>query len=678
MIADETTAALLAGALAENYRENSTPVEADVQYVQFAEWQSATADEDDAGRAYWQERYIDLPAPSDPAGPGATVVSAPVAAQEVPVLLTAFAAVLARFTGTERTVVHTAFDGRRFDELTNALGPYTNHLPVQLDTAPREPFATVRARCERELTEHEAWQDAAPIGEHRARYAFSHVELPTESVVDTTRFAVQSVGPGTTQEHLRLAAHRTGAHITVTLSSATLAEAELTSLLGAYLALLADAAAHPGTPVGELALLTAEKADDILTRFNTTARTWPEDAATVVDLIAAQTTRTPDAIAVTSPDGTLTYAELHRHAEALAAHLRASGVRTGDPVAVCLPASLPALVGLLGILRAGAVFVPVDPADPPARRAAMLADLGASVVLTERELDPSGWLAGPVDAEPTGADTAYVIHTSGSTGTPKGVAVSHASLANYLRWANADVVGDLPLPAITRLTFDASLKQLLGPLIRGGRVWLLPPDTATDPAALYAQLCRSGGPIGVNCVPSLWDALLTVVESTSDSPLPGRLRRVLLGGEALPETLLARTASALPDTEVWNLYGPTEGTANATAGRVRPDAPITIGTPVANTQVFLLDENLRPVPAGARGGMYLGGAGVAQGYVGRPRETADRFRPNPFGAPGSRIYRTGDLGRFTSATAGSSTSGATTSRSRSAASASNSPVSRRC
>ncbi|HEU0076206.1 MAG TPA: amino acid adenylation domain-containing protein, partial [Longimicrobiaceae bacterium] len=351
------------------------------------------------------------------------------------------------------------------------------------------------------------------------------------------------------------------------------------------------------------------------------------------------------------------------------------------------------VVAVLGILKAGAAYVALDPAYPDERLRFMLADAGAAAVVTQ---DP---LAGRLDGfagalvrlgdgehdtqeggdrqhgdsplpergrvaalRPPGGGTedvsgisvdpenlAYVIYTSGSTGTPKGVLVTHRGLANYLAWFDETVLGaeGFALPLVSRLSFDAHVRQLFPPLLRGEAVWVLPEETVSDPGALLDALSTHER-VSFGGVPSLWSAMLELVRS-GEAAKPRGLRAVLLGGEALPGELAERTFAAFPGVALWNHSGPTEATVNTTAARVRPGEPVTIGRPVGNARVYLLDANGAPVPVGVPGELYVGGAGVSRGYLGRPGLTAERFVPDPFSGEarsGARMYRSGDRARW--------------------------------
>ncbi|HEX7243516.1 MAG TPA: amino acid adenylation domain-containing protein, partial [Longimicrobiaceae bacterium] len=247
-----------------------------------------------------------------------------------------------------------------------------------------------------------------------------------------------------------------------------------------------------------------------------------------------------------------------------------------------------------------------------------------------------------------GPDTlAYVIYTSGSTGTPKGVLLEHRGLLNYLRWFDRAVLGEegFALPLVSRVSFDAHVRQLFPPLLRGEAVWVLPEATVSDPAALLAEISGRER-VSFGGVPSLWSAMLERVRS-GEAPRPEGLKAVLLGGEALSPELVERTFALFPDVAVWNHYGPTEATVNTTVARVEPGRRVTLGRPIANVRVYLLDRRGNPVPLGAAGELHAAGAGVSRGYLGRPELTAEKYLPDPFsGEPGARLYRSGDRVRW--------------------------------
>jgi amino acid adenylation domain-containing protein len=375
-------------------------------------------------------------------------------------------------------------------------------------------------------------------------------------------------------------------------------------------------------------------------------------------VIDAQARERPDAPAVVSLDGTLSYEALNHRANAIAARLQAGGVGPNDIVGLVCPSSLAMVVGALGILKAGGAYLPIDPGGPPDRIAAMLADAAARwVVGIEDEMPPAGaWRGVTVDRRGVGpeADTtpradptasldrlAYVIFTSGSTGRPKGVLVTHRNLVNLVRWhqeAFAIVPADRAMQ-VTSVGFDAAVWEIWPYLMAGASVHIAEPDVRSDPRALRDWVIAHRITIGF--APTMMAERLIA----SDWPAETSLRVLLTGADALRRY----PPPGLP-FDLINNYGPTEGTVVTTSGRVPPasgsvDRPPTIGRPIANVQVHILDEDLSPVPVGATGEIYIGGAGVSRGYLGQPGLTAERFVPDPFsGRVDARLYKTGDRG----------------------------------
>lgn len=409
----------------------------------------------------------------------------------------------------------------------------------------------------------------------------------------------------------------------------------------------ASAARQPACLTSELPLIDRITSAR-LAEWNTTERAYRTDV-TLVDLLVEQAARTPDAVAVSAPDGTYTYAQLLRRAQAIAVELRRLGVAEGDRVAIVLPRGRDLPAALLGVLGSGAAYVPLDPHHPVSRLEHALTDSGASAVVTAAGMPRSELPMLDVDACGDAMDTfrrtspsatAYVIYTSGSTGRPKGVAVSHSALVNFL-FSMAEEPGISPsdaLLAVTTVSFDIAALELFLPLIRGARIVIAHEDEVFDGARLARKLEAEGITV-LQATPVTWKLLL-------EASWAGKADlRALCGGEALPEAL---AEALLPRVgELWNLYGPTETTVWSTIERIRPGDPITVGRPIANTTLYLLDEHMQPVPIGVPGELWIGGTGVARGYLNRPELTAERFMESPFRA-GERIYRTGDLVRWLS------------------------------
>jgi amino acid adenylation domain-containing protein len=359
-------------------------------------------------------------------------------------------------------------------------------------------------------------------------------------------------------------------------------------------------------------------------------------------VVGRQALRIPDAVAVVGDEVSLTYRELDTRANQLAHWLVEQGVGPESLVAVDLPRSVDLVVTLLAVLKAGAAYLPLDPDHPRARVAHILADSRPVLVLDDRssKVDCSGC---PETAPETAAfpgNTAYVIYTSGSTGTPKGVVVSRGALANFLATMRRrfPLSGADRLLAVTTVAFDIAALELFLPLVSGAAVVLAGKETLARPSAISAVIRRTGVTI-VQATPAFWQMMVT------HDPDSARGLRVLVGGEALPARLadsLATRASA-----VSNMYGPTETTIWSTTAPVVPGAGVpAIGAPVGNTQAYVLDARLRPAPRGVDGELYLAGHGLARGYLGRAGLTAARFVACPFGAPGTRMYRTGDVARW--------------------------------
>ncbi len=430
------------------------------------------------------------------------------------------------------------------------------------------------------------------------------------------------------------------------------APATATRLARHWTMLLQGIARAPSGPVSELALLTGEERHRQLVEWNATSADYPRGAC-IHELVTAQMQRTPDALAAVFGEQQLTYRELDRRANRVARLLTSSHAGSAL-VAICVERSLDMLVGMLGILKCGAGYLPLDPHYPTDRLALMLEDSGAAVLLTHRHLLPTLPDRRPEviclddessdhlpDGAPapsvTGEDLAYVLYTSGSTGRPKGVCVTHRAVVNLLS-AMAKRPGMRPgdkIVAITTYTFDIAAVELWLPLLTGASTVIASREVACDGRRLTGLLAASR-PTVMQATPTSWQMLI----DSGWSGLPGLV--ALCGGETLTpqlaDALLDRTAA------VWNMYGPTETTVWSTVAAVRRGSPITIGRPIANTRIYILDRGRQPVGVGVTGEIAIGGEGVALGYLNRPDLTAERFLPDPFVA-GGRMYLTGDLAR---------------------------------
>jgi amino acid adenylation domain-containing protein/non-ribosomal peptide synthase protein (TIGR01720 family) len=432
----------------------------------------------------------------------------------------------------------------------------------------------------------------------------------------------------------------------------------LQGLLRHVLTLLSAAAAEPLLRLADLPLLTRSEEQQVVREWNDTGRAWSDPAA-AHQLVAERARRSPAALAVVADAREWTYAELDARAASVAAALRDAGVGAGGFVAVYAQRSPELVAALLGILRLGAVYVPLDPAQPEERLLQALADCAAGALLLgpglERALPP--WrrtrlsLAAacaspgpPPPPEPAGEDLpAFLMLTSGSTGRPKGVLCTHGGLANRLRWALAACAlgAEDRVLQVAAIGFDISVVEMLLPLCAGGRLVIAAPELHRDPSYLVAVIRRQAVTL-VHFVPTLLRAFLEHPESG----LCHTLAHAFSGGEALPAELVERLLARLP-ARLYNAYGPTETSISVTHWEARAGCRPLLGRPIAGCTVFLLDPHLRPVPPGSTGEICIGGSGVAQGYLGDPALTAERFIPDAFGgAPGARLYRTGDLARL--------------------------------
>ncbi|MFZ3474302.1 amino acid adenylation domain-containing protein [Streptomyces sp. 4.24] len=629
------------------------------------------------------------------------------------VLMAAFQALLGRHAGQRDFAVGSAVAGRLHRELEGVVGAFVNMLPIRARLSADLDFGRLVSRV-RETTLD----------------AYAHQEVPFEQMVNDlaverdvsraavfqTTFAFQNYGdraatptPGLDSEGFGYEATTTHADLALYMREepdgglyglltyrTDLFDAGTVERLAERFELLTAAAvADPALPVDRLPLLSAAERTAVLETWAAGPALPQGGPATLTEVLARTAARTPEAPALVFEDRTLTYGDLDRRANAMARRLRALGVGADDRVAVCLEQSPELAVALVAVLKAGGGYLPLDPEQPPARLAHLVADAGAKVLITDSMLrrrfgdhpavdlltgdggDATEWDGADRDGAPleevSGADhLAYVIYTSGSTGTPKGVAVQHRQILNYLAGAGERlrIEPGASFGLLQSLAFDFSMTMLYLALTTGGRVHLLPRRIAG--VELAAEIERAGID-HLKMTPSHLAAL------TADAPIEQLLprRTLVLGGEASTSSWAAGIA-ALGRCAVFNHYGPTEATVGITVHEVTAEglnAPgnTPIGTPLAGGRCYVLDEARNPVPPGVTGELYLGGDRLARGYLGRPDLTAERFLPDPYadpyadptgaepsaadpagtdrGAPGSggpRMYRTGDLARWRS------------------------------
>lgn len=442
--------------------------------------------------------------------------------------------------------------------------------------------------------------------------------------------------------------------------------ATIQRLAGHFLTLVGNIIAHPEQRLGELAYLTEAEQNQILVDWNATWSDYPREIC-IAALVEAQVALTPEAVAVTFGSQHLTYRELNHRANQMAHYLKTLGVGPNSLVAISLERSMEMVVSLLGILKAGGAYVPIDPSYPHEQVAFMLQDTQVQVLVTQAklayDLPTSGLHVLRVDTDwdaitrqpdvnlsggPVPTDLAYVIYTSGSTGQPKGVAMPHQPLVNLLIWQNWQAKPGKTLQ-FTSLSFDVSFQEIFSTWCSGGTLVMVSETVRRDPGKLLEVIVEHS----IDRLFLPFSALQQLAEvAQSWGPMPSSLRKVITAGEQLQITPpIAALFSALKDCRLHNQYGPSEThvvTAFTLSGTPAnwPLLP-PIGRPLANTQIYILDPQLHPVPIGVIGELYIGGDVVARGYLNRPALTAERFIPDPFSpSPGERLYRTGDMARY--------------------------------
>ncbi|WP_326546127.1 amino acid adenylation domain-containing protein [Mycolicibacterium sp. ND9-15] len=576
------------------------------------------------------------------------------------VLLAAFGALLQRYTGCDDFLVATPVLNRTAD-VEDAIGYYGNTVALRLRPGARQSFRDFLAHA----------RDTA-VG------AFAHQRVNLDRVVRElnpdrrhgvermTRVSFGARGadgegfnpPGITCRRAELRGHLTQLPlgVMVEFDAGVVVEAEylveildaalVRQLLEHYAALLDDALQRPDLPIGALDVIGPDDADWL--RRVSAGEEFVTAPSTMTALVEAQVARTPDVVAVVYERREYTYRELNESANRLAHWLIERGIGAEDRVAVLLDRSPELVITALGVIKAGAVYQPVDPTYPEDRLTFILSDSDPKLIIREPIADLDGFpIANPADADRVRTlspdSTAYLIYTSGSTGLPKGVPVPHRPVAEYFVWFKGEYgIDDKErLLQVASPSFDVSIAEIFGMLACGGRLVIPRPDGLRDVGYL-AELLHDEGITSMHFVPSLLGLFLS---------LPGvnqwrTLQRVPIGGEALPGEL-ADKFHATFDALLHNFYGPTETVINASRYRVEGKQGtriVPIGKPKINTQIHLLDDALRLVPVGVIGEIYIGGTHVAHGYHHRPRLTAERFVADPF-TPGARLYRSGDLAR---------------------------------
>ncbi|MCP5425323.1 MAG: amino acid adenylation domain-containing protein [Gammaproteobacteria bacterium] len=669
-----------------------------IQYADYAVWQRDWLQGPEMGRLldYWRSRLAGAPPvlelPTDHGRPAMQAYRGRVHAFSVDrnrvadlrrlgrrsgctlfmTLLAAYAALLSRYSGQSDVVIGSPIANRNRSEIEPLIGFFVNTLALRVNLADNPTFATLLERVRTTTLD-----------------AYAHQDMPFEKLVDALQperslsytplfqvmFILQNapVQPltlpdltltplpsetRTAKYDLTLALEEAGDELSGhwEYNSDLFEAATIERWTGHFLTLLERFVSDSGRRVAEIPFLGDRERQRLLFEWNDTARSYRRDVC-LHAFFEAQAAATPEAVALIHQDQRLSYRQLNDWANALAKRLIQAGVGSESRIGVCVERSPILVAALLASLKAGGAYVPLDPQYPRERLALMLDDAQATVLLTERRLqallpEHGGkviWLDEAVDTDPgavanpevgvTPRHLAYVLYTSGSTGRPKGVAIEHGSAAELVQWAREvfspeELAGVL---ASTSICFDLSVYELFVPLSWGGAVIL-----AENALSLPDLPARESVTL-VNTVPSAIAALLR------DRAIPAGVITINLAGEPLKGALIEDLYRQTPVRRVFNLYGPSEDTTYST-GTVLPRNALlqpSIGRPIADTQVYILDARQQPAPIGVPGELHIGGAGLARGYFRRPALTAEKFIPNPFGeTPGARLYNTGDLARY--------------------------------
>ena len=679
-----------------------------LQFADFASWQRQWLSGPvlDAQLAYWR-RHLGgalpvLELPTDRARPAAPsyegrretrrLAPALVAAVEAlgrqehasvsMILMAVFNAVLARYSGQDDILLGLPIANRTRLASEDLVGSLVNTLPIRTDLSGDPSFRELVRRVRETLLDAyghqempfdklvqelqpERYTSHSPL--IRVLVNFLNAPMPRQRFEDLT-WEPFDFDRGAAQFDLTLSIDwdREG-WLSLEYSTDLFEQATAARLLAQFEVFAVAAVADPDLSLSKIELLTPAEREQLLVTWNRTAASYPSDAS-ISALFEDQADRTPDAVAAIGSDESLTYRELERRANQLARYLQTLGVGSETLVGICLERSTLSFVALLGVLKAGGAFVPLDPAYPPERLAFMMTDSGAPVLLTDRRHAPEAMAPGVrvvlLDAEwPTiaresearlgtagGGDClAYVIYTSGSTGTPKGVLGTHRGAVNRFQW----MWRTYPFRSgerccqKTSTSFVDSIWETFGPLLRGVPTLVIPDPVVREPRLLI-QMLADHRVTRIVLVPALLRAMLEA-EPELGARLP-HLRLWVSSGEALSRDLARRFRESAPGAVLLNLYGSSEAAGDSTFHEVRDaDAAVSvpIGRPIDNTEIYILDGQQQPVPIGVAGEIYIGGHGLARGYLNRPELTAEKFVANPFSdEAGARMYRTGDRARY--------------------------------
>ncbi|MBD1938354.1 non-ribosomal peptide synthetase [Microcoleus sp. FACHB-68] len=680
-----------------------------MQYADIAEWQNELLESEEThiGKEYWQKLTIaDFPKINLPfeekvlknpdfqpqslrvkinqnSTQKIKLLSQKYETEVSQLLLASWQILIWRLTRETNIIVGLASDGRKYEELETALGPLCQCLPLQNHLAADLKFCEVLQQVERLANEVYNWQEyfswetlldsnENAQGFSGLPFCFELIDISNKYETNSVSFLIEQQYACTERFKVKLSCIYQEDSLVAQFyyDSRLFSLEDIERLSKHFETLLESAINNPETAIGQLDILSESARYQLLVQFNSTQTNSPENKC-IHNFFEEQTERTPNNIAVVYENQKLTYAELNARANLLAHHLQELGVDSDVIVGICVERSIEMIVGMLGVLKAGGAYLPIEPTMPAERIALMLEDAQVPVLLTQENLlqtlpihsaqivcidrivaDKVTENAGLLQSKKHNNLTAlaYVIYTSGSTGTPKGVAIEHRNLSNYLH----SILERLKLPAgasfATVSTFAADLGNtaIFPALCTGGCLHIISQERATDPEALAEYFRRQ--PIDcLKIVPSHLAALLTSSEAAAILPR----QRLILGGEAVSWNLMEKVHKYAPNCLIFNHYGPTEATVGVLTYQVdfeklqHDSETVPLGRPIANTQIYILDSYQQPVPLGVAGELYIDGDNLARGYLNRPELTAEKFITNPFKPqPDARLYKTGDLARY--------------------------------
>jgi len=706
IIADGHSAALLAREILD--RSDSGALRAAdppdcIEYIQFAEWQNETLRSEDPeavrGRTYWgeiEQANLSVTLPQERRLREKTVF-APELVQnivddglrgdiegvakrlgfgEAEVLGACWAILISRLSADREALIWNLTDGRGFEDLRQAIGPYARAVPTCLRIEETAAFRGALSEWRDRLQKNSEFQDyydsdrKAPASlADECGIAFEYLDSERFHTAGAANCELIRLDSWTDRFKLKMSCFRSGeclkAEIWFDPNVYHRDTAEQIAIR--FKTLVESVAGDPEAAVGELNILSDVEKHLALVELNDSSQSYPQ-ALLIHEMFQEQAAQIPDSVAVVFEDSALTYGQLEHRANQLANYLCSLGVALDSLVGLYMERSCDLLVGILGIIKSGAAYLPIDPSNPTKRLAMILEDSGVRVIVTTASLverlashdansiclDGDQYL---ISAQPHTApnraisceNLAYAIFTSGSTGRPKGVGIEHRQLLNYVQGVRERL--DLPSRAnyATVSTFAADLGHtvIFPALIGGGSLSIISFERATDPVALGEYFAANG----MDCLKIVPSHFAALVASPNPAPLMPR-RRLILGGEASRAGWVEELRRLAPDCAIFNHYGPTETTVgvltypvagSACDGDGAPATPL--GRPIPNSRALILDPQMRPLPLGGSGEIWIGGENVGRGYINRPDLTADRFMPDPLAVDGGRVYRTGDLAR---------------------------------